>query len=73
MEVKKMNGYAGKILKLNLRNRKTTTISTRKYEKWVGGHGMGSAIEQKYRELASNQSLLAGLHVVILVEDFHPC
>ncbi|MDH3885135.1 MAG: hypothetical protein OET63_13035 [Desulfobacterales bacterium] len=39
-----MNGYAGKILKLNLRNRKTTTISTRKYEKWVGGHGMGSAI-----------------------------
>ena len=39
-----MNGYAGKILKLNLRTRKTTTISTRKYEKWVGGHGMGSAI-----------------------------
>ena len=39
-----MNGYAGKILKLNLSNRKTTTISTRKYEKWVGGHGMGSAI-----------------------------
>ena len=39
-----MNGYAGKILRLDLTNRKITTITTRKYEQWVGGHGMGSAI-----------------------------
>ena len=39
-----MNGYAGKILKLDLSNRKTTTLSTSRHEKWVGGHGMGSAI-----------------------------
>jgi len=39
-----MNGYAGKILKANLSNRKISTIPTRKYEHWVGGHGMGSAI-----------------------------
>ncbi len=39
-----MNGYAGKILRVDLTNRKITTIPTRKYEQWVGGHGMGSAI-----------------------------
>ena len=39
-----MNGYAGKILRVNLTHRKITTIPTRKYEPWVGGHGMGSAI-----------------------------
>ncbi len=39
-----MNGYAGKILRVNLTNRKMTTIPTSKYEQWVGGHGMGSAI-----------------------------
>ena len=44
LEVKKMNGYSEKLLRLNLTNRKITVIPTRKYEKWVGGHGMGSAI-----------------------------
>jgi len=39
-----MNGYAGKILKVNLTHRKITTIPTSNYESWVGGHGMGSAI-----------------------------
>ena len=39
-----MNGYAGRILKVNLTHRKTSTIPTARYEKWVGGHGMGSAI-----------------------------
>jgi len=39
-----MNGYAGKILRLDLTNKKITTIPTKKYEQWVGGHGMGSAI-----------------------------
>ena len=39
-----MNGYAGKILRINLTDRKFTTIPTSKYEHWIGGHGMGSAI-----------------------------
>lgn len=39
-----MNGYAGKILRINLTDRKTSTIETKDYEQWVGGHGMGSAI-----------------------------
>ncbi|MEE8452830.1 MAG: aldehyde ferredoxin oxidoreductase N-terminal domain-containing protein [Thermoguttaceae bacterium] len=39
-----MNGYAGKILRINLTSRQTTTMPTSRYEEWVGGHGMGSAI-----------------------------
>ncbi len=39
-----MNGYAGKILRIDLTKRKITTIPTSKYAHWVGGHGMGSAI-----------------------------
>jgi len=39
-----MNGYAGKILRINLTTRNISQISTADYEDWVGGHGMGSAI-----------------------------
>jgi len=39
-----MNGYAGKILKINLTERKIDLISTDKYQNWMGGHGMGSAV-----------------------------
>ena len=39
-----MNGYAGKILSLDLTRRKVGAIPTRKYQHWMGGHGMGSAI-----------------------------
>jgi aldehyde:ferredoxin oxidoreductase len=39
-----MNGYTGKILRLNLTERKVSTIQTSDYEAWGGGHGMGSAI-----------------------------
>ncbi len=39
-----MNGYAGKILRLDLTHRKVITIATSDYEQWGGGHGMGSAI-----------------------------
>ena len=39
-----MNGYAGKILRVNLTTRKISSIHTKKYEQWGGGHGMGSAI-----------------------------
>jgi len=38
------NGYAGKILKLDLTNLTAEVIQTSKYESWVGGHGMGSAL-----------------------------
>jgi len=39
-----MNGYAGQILRLDLTNRKVSTMPTSDYEQWGGGHGMGSAI-----------------------------
>jgi len=39
-----MNGYLGKILRVNLTDRKISTLNTKDYEPWVGGHGMGSAI-----------------------------
>ncbi len=39
-----MNGYTGKILRVNLTSGKTSVIPTQKYEQWGGGHGMGSAI-----------------------------
>ncbi len=39
-----MKGYCGAILRVNLSTRVISSIPTRHYEKWVGGHGMGSAI-----------------------------
>jgi aldehyde:ferredoxin oxidoreductase len=39
-----MNGYAGKILRLNLTERIVSEIPTSDYAEWGGGHGMGSAI-----------------------------
>ncbi len=39
-----MNGYAGKILRVNLSSGKISSIPTSDYQEWVGGHGMGSAI-----------------------------
>jgi aldehyde:ferredoxin oxidoreductase len=39
-----MNGYGGKILRLNLTKKDVSEIETKRYEQWVGGHGMGSAI-----------------------------
>jgi aldehyde:ferredoxin oxidoreductase len=39
-----MNGYAGSILSVDLTSGKTTTIPTKKYEDWIGGHGLGSAV-----------------------------
>ena len=38
------NGYAGKILKVDLSTKSIEEIPTEKYESWGGGHGMGSAI-----------------------------
>ncbi|MBW1805900.1 MAG: aldehyde:ferredoxin oxidoreductase, partial [Deltaproteobacteria bacterium] len=39
-----MNGYTGKILRVNLTQRKISSIDTKRYEKWGGGHGIGSAL-----------------------------
>lgn len=39
-----MYGYTGKILRVDLTNRRTSTISTSDYKEWGGGHGIGSAI-----------------------------
>jgi aldehyde:ferredoxin oxidoreductase len=39
-----MNGYAGKILRINLTSRKVSTLNTSDYEQWGGGHGIGSAL-----------------------------
>jgi len=39
-----MDGYTGKILRVNLTERTVSIISTSDYEHWGGGHGMGSAI-----------------------------
>ncbi len=37
-------GYAGKILRINLTTNDISAIDTGIYERWVGGHGMGTAI-----------------------------
>lgn len=39
-----MNGYAGKILFINLTTGKISTLDTADYAEWGGGHGMGSKI-----------------------------
>lgn len=39
-----MNGYAGKILILDLTEKRVGAMPTKKYQNWMGGHGMGSAI-----------------------------
>ena len=39
-----MKGHVGKILRLDLTGRKVGIIATRKYEKWLGGIGMGTAL-----------------------------
>jgi len=37
-------GYTGKILRLDLTNKSWSTLDTKDYEEFGGGHGMGSAI-----------------------------
>ncbi len=39
-----MYGYTGKILRVNLTDRKFSSIETGPYAAWGGGHGIGSAI-----------------------------
>ncbi|MBU0995327.1 MAG: hypothetical protein KJ737_22755 [Proteobacteria bacterium] len=39
-----MGGYVGKIIRVDLTTRNISFIDTAKYEKWGGGHGIGSAL-----------------------------
>jgi aldehyde:ferredoxin oxidoreductase len=39
-----MKGLMGKILRVDLANRRVSTIDTNDYADWVGGHGIGSAL-----------------------------
>lgn len=39
-----MNGYAGKILRVNLTTGAISTLNTSDYEDWGGGHGIGSKL-----------------------------
>lgn len=43
-------GYVGQILILDLTNKTSETISSEPYQKWGGGHGMGSALFWDYCE-----------------------
>ena len=53
-----MNGYAGKILNVDLTTGKISSIPTAKYEQWGGGNGMGSAI---FFDLVKDKTI-DGLH-----------
>jgi len=39
-----MNGFAGKILRLDLTQRKAFVVDTAAYRRWGGGHGLGAAL-----------------------------
>jgi aldehyde:ferredoxin oxidoreductase len=39
-----MNGYTGKIARINLTTKVISTLDTATYEAWGGGHGIGTAI-----------------------------
>ena len=53
-----MNGYTGKILRINLTRRNLSVIPTEKYEAYYGGHGLGSAI---FFDLVKDKTI-DGLH-----------
>ncbi|MFC2165661.1 aldehyde ferredoxin oxidoreductase N-terminal domain-containing protein [Acidobacteriota bacterium] len=49
-----MKGHVGQILRLDLTNRKVSTLETTQYEEWIGGHGIGSAI---FWDLVKNKAI----------------
>jgi len=52
-------GYAGKILRLDLTQRKAIVIETEKYRRWGGGHGMGSAL---FWDFCKDKTITDGRH-----------
>jgi aldehyde:ferredoxin oxidoreductase len=59
-----MNGYAGKIARINLTTQKVTTIPTSNYEQWGGGHGIGTALffDIMVKEKGLNLAEIDGFH-----------
>ena len=55
----KYDGYAGKILHLDMTNRKATAIETASYRHWGGGHGMGAAL---FWEFCKDKTITDGRH-----------
>lgn len=67
-----MKGHAGAILKVDLTNKKIERISTEKYEKWVGGIGIGVAafwdeIDKDYLANAKNTTGFEPENVICLM------
>ena len=54
-----MNGYAGKILHLDLTHRAITAIDTETYRLWGGGHGMGAAL---FWDFCKDKTITDGRH-----------
>lgn len=52
-----IGGYTGKILRVDLSKKSISTMDTEKYESWIGGHGMGSAV---YWDLCKDKTLANG-------------
>jgi aldehyde:ferredoxin oxidoreductase len=52
-----MYGYAGKILRLDLTNRKALVLNTEKYRGWGGGHGLGAAL---FWEFCRDKTIIDG-------------
>ena len=62
-----MSGYAGSIVRIDLTSQKISIIPTKKYEHWIGGHGMGSAI---FFDLVKDKTIDGFLGVVALLVHF---
>ena len=39
-----MKGWMGKILRIDLENRRVSSLDTADFSDWIGGHAIGSAI-----------------------------
>lgn len=52
-------GYAGKILRLDLTQRKAIVLDTEPYKAWGGGHGLGAAL---FWEFCKDKTITSGLH-----------
>jgi len=52
-------GYAGKILRLDMTNRKAIAIDTEPYRRWGGGHGMGAAL---FWDFCKDKTITDGRH-----------
>lgn len=52
-------GYAGKILRLDLSNRRAIALDTEPYKSWGGGHGLGTAL---FWEFCKDKTITDGRH-----------